>query len=268
MSSGSPTSSSGSSEEEEQVTIAYSTPLSTGIVASSESVKDGAMIEFGCPLSIVEAEPLTVIAARVESSGAASTSEPTGILTKNPASRLNEELLTELKYMYNIPDAIEVRPPSPKERIDFRAPGWMGFYARPFRDGFRFPIPRLVRELLNHFEVAPSQLMPNTWRILMSVECMCFNLGLRFGLGDLLHTYYLKEHIKEKGRYLLYLRPRRQQLVLGLMTNDRGDWQKYYFFARGEAIFGSAGAGDIPSHWENSSEWFSFVVWLFYFNLS
>ena len=99
----------------------------------------------------------------------------------------------------------------------------------------------------------------------MSIECMCFNLGLHFCIGDLLHTYYLKKHVKEKGRYLLYLRPKRQQLMLGLTTNDGGDWQKYYFFAKGDAIFGSAGAGDIPFSWETTSEWFSYCRMAFPF---
>ena len=38
---------------------------------------------------------------------------------------------------------------------------WVALYELPFQDGMRFPIPKLVREVLDHFEVAPIQLMLN-----------------------------------------------------------------------------------------------------------
>ena len=96
--------------------------------------------------------------------------------------------------------------------------------------------------------------MPNTWRILLSIEVMAFRLGIYYGIRDLLYTYYLKEHVKEKGRYHLFLHQKREQVVLGLTTNDRGDWQKFYFFVRGEKVFGDSGRGRIPEHWSTSSE--------------
>ena len=54
----------------------------------------------------------------------------------------------------------------------------------------------------------------------------------------------------------MYLRQKREHLVLGLTTNDRGDWQKSYFFVRGKGVFGSNGRGEIPEHWSSSSEYF------------
>ena len=206
---------------------------------------------LGVPRDI---EPLRFLPASGESSGTPSTSEPTNILNNNPQSRVSEQMLRVMKIVYRIPKSIEVRVPNSGDRVDFKILGWTGFYERPLEDGFRFPIPKLAWELLNHFEIAPSQLMPNTWRILLSIEVMAYKLGLYFGIRDLLYSYYLKEHVKEKGRYLLFLRQKREQLVLGLTTNDRGDWQKFYFFVRGEKVFGDSGRGRIPEHWSTSSE--------------
>ena len=83
---------------------------------------------------------------------------------------------------------------------------------------------------------------------------MSYKLGIYYGIRDLLYSYYLKEHVKEKERYHLFLRQKRDPLVLGLTTNDRGDWQKYYFFVRAEKIFGESGQGRIPEQWSTSSE--------------
>ena len=107
---------------------------------------------------------------------------------------------------------------------------------------------------LDHFGIALSQLMPNAWRILLSIECLSFEMGVLFEVKDVLETYYLKEHLKEKWRYTLILRQRKTHLVTGLPTNDRGNWQSYYFFVKGEGIFGSTGVGRILEFWCLSSE--------------
>ncbi|KAL5578058.1 hypothetical protein UlMin_019757 [Ulmus minor] len=108
-----------------------------------------------------------------------------------------------------------------------------------------------MREVLSHFQIAPSQLMPNSWRVLMTLECISMRHGIEFGLGEILYTYYLREHDREKGRYNFSVRPDRVQLVNHLKTNDRG-WKRLYFFARGELLFGPSGPGDIPSFWKAS----------------
>ena len=90
-----------------------------------------------------------------------------------------------------------------------------------------------MREVFSHFEIAPSQLMPNAWRILMSLECISIRHEIKFGLGELLYTHFLQEHDREKGRYNLYVRPDRVQLVNHLRNNDCG-WKQSYFFSLGE----------------------------------
>ena len=65
----------------------------------------------------------------------------------------------------------------------------------------RFPIPKLVRDVLDHYEIAPSQLMPNTRRILLALECLSMQRGVECEIGKVLHSYYLKEHDTNKGWY-------------------------------------------------------------------
>ena len=76
---------------------------------------------------------------------------------------------------------------------------------------------------------------------------------IEFRLGEMLYTYFLREHDREKGRYNFYVRPDRVQLVNHLKTNDRG-WKQSYFFARGELVFGTSGLRDIPSFWKASGK--------------
>ena len=85
--------------------------------------------------------------------------------------------------------------------------------------------------------------MPNTWRILLSLGVLSERYDIPFGLGSLLHNYYLKEHIHDQGRYMLIPRSREQQIIIDTMTNDRY-WKDNYFFAKGPPIDGPWSMGN------------------------
>ena len=63
----------------------------------------------------------------------------------------------------------------------------------------RLSIPKLVRDVLNHFEVTASQLMPNVWRLLMLLECLSMQHGVKCDIREVLFSYYLEEHDIDKG---------------------------------------------------------------------
>ena len=70
-------------------------------------------------------------------------------------------------------------------------PGWVAICELKLKDGTRFPIPRLIRDVCDHNEIAPSQLMPNAWRVLMSLESISVRHGVDYELGEVLFSYYL-----------------------------------------------------------------------------
>ena len=49
---------------------------------------------------------------------------------------------------------------------------WVVIYELILKDGMRFLISKLIRDVCDHYEIAPSQLMPNAWRVLMSLESL------------------------------------------------------------------------------------------------
>ena len=85
-----------------------------------------------------------------------------GILVKNPRSKVTKEELSKLRYLYKIPQSMEVLAPEDDERINWVIPSWVALYEMMFRDSMSLPIPRLVRDVCAHYEIVPSQLMPNT----------------------------------------------------------------------------------------------------------
>ena len=79
-----------------------------------------------------------------------------GFLKVNPGSCFQEFDMLKLRYMYQIPTDVEIHASHSHERVDSDAQGWWSFYEFAFEAGFKFPVPRLMRELLSHFQIAPQ----------------------------------------------------------------------------------------------------------------
>ena len=84
-----------------------------------------------------------------------------GILLKNPRLKVTEKESRKLRYLYKIPQSVEIRAPKAHERVDWVVPGYVAFDEIVFRHGIRLPISKLVRDVLDHYEIAPSLLILN-----------------------------------------------------------------------------------------------------------
>ncbi|KAL5775883.1 hypothetical protein ACOSP7_013440 [Xanthoceras sorbifolium] len=71
---------------------------------------------------------------------------------------------------YRIPESVKLRLLKQDERMDSADDYWTCFYELLFRQGLRFPVPYLIHRLLALLDMARGQLMPNGWRLLLSLE--------------------------------------------------------------------------------------------------
>ena len=100
------------------------------------------------------------------------------------------------------------------------SPGEVCFYEAAFLCGLRFPVHPFIMELLNHFNIAFGQLMPNSWRTVIS----CMEIWLATTEGDMIrvdeftYLYRLKES-KEYGYYELVPWVRKARIVRGLPSS-------------------------------------------------
>ena len=100
-------------------------------------------------------------------------------------------------------------------------PGKICFYEAAFSCGLRFPIHPFIMELLDHFGIAPGQIMPNLWRIVVNcMEIWLATIGDMIKVGELVHMYRLKES-KEYGYYELVPWGRKTRIVKGLPSSFR-----------------------------------------------
>ena len=119
------------------------------------------------------------------------------------ACGLDAETVARFKDRFQFPARVRVRQPSEEDRVCHFFPREICFYEAAFSYGLRFPVHPFIMELLDHFGIAPGQLMPNSWRIVVNcMEVWLATVGDMIKVGELVHMYRLKES-KEYGYYEL-----------------------------------------------------------------
>ena len=83
---------------------------------------------------------------------------------------LKIEVFSKFKDRFQFPKGTRARLPRKDEKACAFAHGEVCFYEAAFSCGLRFPIQPFIMKLLHHLNLAPRQLMPNSWRIVIS--CM------------------------------------------------------------------------------------------------
>ena len=105
-------------------------------------------------------------------------------------STLDEECGLDVETLYRFRDRFQflervwIRFPHKEEWACHFLPGEVCFYEAAFQNRLRFPVHPFIMELLNHFNIAPGQLMPSSWRIVIS----CMEIWLESIEGDMIRV--------------------------------------------------------------------------------
>ena len=143
---------------------------------------------------------------------------------------LDAETLSRFRDRFQFSERVRVLLPHGEERACHFSPEKVCFYEAAFLCGPRFPAHPFIMELLGHFNIAPRQLMPNSWRIVIS----CMEIWLAANEGDMIkvdefiHLYRLKES-KEYGYYELVPWVGKARIVRDMPSSFRY-WKSRFFF--------------------------------------
>ncbi|XP_065628398.1 uncharacterized protein LOC111994518 [Quercus suber] len=161
---------------------------------------------------------------------------------------LDADTLARFRDRFQFPNRVRVRLPSVEDRACHFFPGKVCFYEAAFICGLRFPVHPFLMELLHYFGIASGQLMPNSWRILIS--CMGIWLAANDGdmirVDELVYLYRLKA-LKEYGYYELVPWERGTRIVKKLPSSFRY-WKSRFFYVSGNDFETPSGEvwGDLP----------------------
>ncbi|GMN69161.1 hypothetical protein TIFTF001_038214 [Ficus carica] len=70
--------------------------------------------------------------------------------------------------------------------------------------------------------------MPNRMKVFLGLIVIAEEAGVELSVNDILALYYPQENSKDCGRYLMYLRRKKQ--MVGEMKNADRYWKNRYFF--------------------------------------
>ena len=160
---------------------------------------------------------------------------------------LDADTVGRFEDRFQFPEQVRIRRPNNEDRACHFFPGEVCFYKVAFTCGLRLPVHPFIMELLGYFGIAPWQLMPNSWRIV--INCMEIWLAANEDMimvGELIYLYRLKES-KEYGYYELVPWARRARIVWGLPSSFRY-WKSCFFFVPRDDFETPASEvwGDIP----------------------
>ena len=105
------------------------------------------------------------------------------------------------------------------------------FFEVAFDNGLRFPLHPFIKGVLQHFNVCPSQLAPNSWGILVGLLAFFRDRGL--GVPSVALLLYLFSPKETAEGFLYFSRRSGAPLVISDLPSSHRSWKERYFFVSG-----------------------------------
>ena len=179
-----------------------------------------------------------VVDTAVSKLPSSSSSPPLHILSE--ICSLKEKHLNRFIKRFQFLKGTSIRLPHSSEKASSFAHKEVCFYEADFLCGLRFPGHPFVMQLLHNFQIAPGQLVPNAWRMIIS----CMSIWVfacdrdMITLNKFLYLYCLRPSIHH-GYFELLPWDRKSRVVSGFLSSFC-DWKSRYFFISGtswETVF-------------------------------
>ena len=99
-----------------------------------------------------------------------------------------------IRSRFQFPSSVRVRIPNDDDKACYSYVDEVCFYEANFVNGLCFPIHPFLRKLFSRLSFAPTQLVPNLWRIVICcmVVWMLANDGDTIRMDEFLHLYHLR----------------------------------------------------------------------------
>lgn len=152
-------------------------------------------------------------------------------------SNLDSTGLDKMREDHQIPDEFHLRVPDYGNNVCSINKGDIVLYRAFFEAGLRLPFHPFIGELLRRLGLAPGQLTPNAWRIIV-----CWlNLwqsgedSAELSVDKFLYLYQLRKAPSSSSHWCLFPRPNDTKLRIKLPKSNR-HWKSNYLVVRGEAL--------------------------------
>ncbi|KAL0312804.1 UNVERIFIED_CONTAM: hypothetical protein Sradi_5679700 [Sesamum radiatum] len=173
--------------------------------------------------------------SRASSSGETAPSSATEVSSdamaqiSGTSSTMSEKAIKKMVSFMALPPDFECVYPKPSDRANQPPPGCLTVYASQVLSGFRLPFPSVIGDLFSTLGIPPSQLLPNSFRLLVGF-CLCSQLyHFQASVENLLGVF---TPILSKGECFFYLSPRPGLTFIKDKPSSYGSWKTRFFFVR------------------------------------
>lgn len=161
------------------------------------------------------------------------------------APMVSEYDVSQFPSLYNLDRSLKIRAPKPEERLDWGSKNWTTLFTDFIKIYPCFPLPPLILELCTFYNLAPSQLMPAVWFVMLSVDVIAKKLNIKITLPDVLSCYSFG--IKANGLFTL---TKTSSKPLVVIPDDSVRLWKRRFVVVHKSCLMSAGQ-DVRTEWHN-----------------
>jgi hypothetical protein len=142
-----------------------------------------------------------------------------------PASSISDNVgLSEYLMHYNGWIGEDIQIVLAPRKVDFtKAPsveGGVYIAAQVLALGVHLPLPSFVREVLSFYKLAPTQISPGSWRVVLGFAALARSQEVALGVEEFRSIYFLKP-LKD-GAYCFSPRKGKDKLITQVPDSDSG----------------------------------------------
>ncbi|GKV49003.1 hypothetical protein SLEP1_g55777 [Rubroshorea leprosula] len=148
-----------------------------------------------------------------------------------PTSIKGYKRLEEVVRQYHVPRTVLLRTGTKNERAcSVSATGWIPVYVDHFDAGLRFPLSGLIYDILSEYELALTQLTPNSIKFIVGFMLLCARLQIP-AKAIVFRSLFLCRLSTTQTRWY-YISGREKMVVFKNMRNKVSRWKRQFIFVR------------------------------------
>ncbi|GKV21426.1 hypothetical protein SLEP1_g31407 [Rubroshorea leprosula] len=141
--------------------------------------------------------------------------------------------LEHMVRRFQIPRTILIRAGTPNERAcSVSRTGWVPVYVDHFEAGLRFPLPELIFDVLAEYELALSQLTPNSIKFIIGFMLLCERLGMPTKAVVFRSLFLCRLCPSTSGTRWYYVSGREKMIIFTNIRNKVARWKRQFVFVR------------------------------------